>query len=172
MKSMTKSILLAAFLASATAALWAQSDVAPAPMPPLIATAKTAFLSYEGSSCAPEYFSFSGTLDRGFNEFSAAARSKLHYTFVDSPASAELVLAFRSNCDFYPGKGQVILPRFYLTAYDAKYHVALWTFSEEPKFVVGLKKTRDTQFDIAITNLVDDVLRASPASAVAGTAGK
>lgn len=140
----------------------AQATSPAAPIPPQIAAAKTVFLSYAGAECAPSASFFSGSQDRGFDEFSAGARSKLHYQFVSNPADADLVLAFRSACTVYPSeKFTSVYTQFFLTAYDPKYHVALWTFAESPKLVIGLQKTRDTQFDIAITNLIDDVERAS-----------
>ena len=58
-----------------------------------------------------------------------------------------------------------LIPQLRLVLLDPKTHIALWTFSEG--IPLGMKKTRDKNFDIAINNLVSDLkaLTSQPAGA-------
>jgi len=153
-------ILVAGLLAHAPAAA---CQTAPAPPPPQVASARTAFLSNAEAQCSPEDVTDSGPPSRAFDEFYAAAKAKLRFQFVAAPEDADLVLEFHSRCSPDP-LGKSLPIAFTVVLYAPKSHVPLWTFTERPKLVLGLQKTRDKEFDVAITSLVDDIQRAQTAA--------
>ena len=160
--SRTLSAFFAAALLISTAFAADKQPQAPsAPFPPEIAAAKTVFLSYAGTECAPSDYRYSGTRDRAFNQFYVAAKSKLPYQVVTSPANADLVLEFSMTCGPPSGVSAVAI-NFILRIYSSKEGVTLWTFTEPVKQSgMSLQKSRDEGFDLALTSLVDDAYRAA-----------
>ncbi len=143
---------------SPISALLAQTAQAPAaPLPSQILTAKKVFISNAGGDFDSSLWS--GGPDRAYNEFYAAIRSWGRYQLVAAPGDADMVFELSLIGTPLPAA------QFRLVLLDTKTHVLLWTESEG--IPVGLKKTRDRNFDTAINNLVSDLkaLVAQPGAA-------
>jgi hypothetical protein len=158
----------AALLVPAALAADKKPQAAQAPFPPQIATAKNIFLSYAGAGCEPSEWKYSGTRDRAFNQFYIAAQSKLPYQVVGTPSNADLILEFSVVCGPASGASSVSM-NFILRIYAPKDGVTLWTFTEPVKIKLGLQKSQDENFDLALTSLVDDAQRASNPAVPAAT---
>ncbi len=172
----TRAFLCAAFgvgFAAAPAALLAQqtANVAPAPIPAQILTAKKVFVSHaEADTPRAKY---SGDPDRTYNQFYSAMKGWGHFELVAAPTDADLILeiGFR-NPVVSVGSGVSTDDRqFHLVVLDPKTHVALWTLTEHIE-AAGTQGNRDKNFDQAMAAIVDDakqlIARAGGASAGAG----
>ena len=161
--------LASALLLSASAVMaFAQlRNAAPAPTPPAILHAKTVFLSNlsADSGLIPDIYS--GTPDRGFNEFYAALAASHRFTIVSDPAQADLVLSLRlvapidvaaAREEPRPEGFPQPLPLFRLTIYDRPSHYVLWTLTE-PIQKALLQRNNDKNFDDAVTALAADLQR-------------
>jgi hypothetical protein len=144
-----------------------QPAVAPsatAPVPPLLLSAKTVFISNAGADSGLFPHPFSGDPDRAYNEFYADVESWGRYQVVASPAQADLIFELQltapsgpSNADKSKGASDP-LPMVRLVIYDRTTHYVLWALTEsiEP---ATLQKTHDHNFDEAVADLVLDAGR-------------
>jgi len=143
-----------------SAVLQAQIEVAPAaPLPSQIVTAKKVFISNAGGDFDSNLWS--GGPDRAYNGFYAGIKNWGRYELVGVPSDADMVLEFSLVGTPLPNA------LFRVVLLDPKTHVVLWTVSEG--IPLGLKKTRDKNFDSAIDKLVDDLKALTAQSATATT---
>ena len=80
-----------ALLSAIPASAQQPPDTALAPVPPAIFTAKKVFVSNAGADSALFPHPFSGSPDRGYNQFYAAVQKWGRYDLVTEPEEAELV---------------------------------------------------------------------------------
>jgi len=156
---------LAALVSIATAAFAQMPAYDQAgPVPAAIAAAKTVFVSNAGSDSGLFPEPFTGDPDRPYTEFYSALKATGDYTLVGDPAQADLVLELRLVAPYGPSdankqKGASDpLPMFRLTVYDGKTHYILWTVSSSIELAY-LQKTHDKNFDIALTEVLDQFLK-------------
>jgi hypothetical protein len=134
------------------------------PVPAAIAAAKTIFVSNAGSDSGLFPEPFTGDPDRPYTEFYSALKATGDYTLVGDPAQADLVLELRLVAPYGPSdankqKGASDpLPMFRLTVYDRKTHYILWTVSSSIELAY-LQKTHDKNFDMALTEVLDQFLK-------------
>ena len=135
-----------------------------APVPPLLMSAKTAFISNAGADSGLFPHPFSGDPDRAYNEFYADFVSWGRYQLVSSPAEADLVFELQlmapngpANADKTKGASDP-LPMLRLVIYDRATHYALWALTESIA-PANLQKTHDHNFDEAVSSLVLDAGR-------------
>ena len=132
-----------------------------APVPPALLSAKTVFLSNAGSDAGLFPHPFTGTESRGYDQLYAALATWSHYTLVDSPAKADLVLEIRLIAPSGPSSGNKVngasdpLPMFRLTVYDRPTHYVLWAFGATID-AAALQKSHDRNFDDSIVYLVEN----------------
>lgn len=164
MKILSRVLPCALLFGSAT--LFAQlRNAAPAPVPPAILHAKTVFLSNESADSGLIPDIYSGTSDRGFNEFYAALAADRRFVIVSSPAQADLVLSLRlvapidvaaAREEPRPQGFPQPLPLFRLKIYDRPSHYVLWTLTEPvPKAL--FQRNNDKNFDQAVAALAADL---------------
>jgi hypothetical protein len=147
--------------------LWAQQlqEIPAAPVPAQIGTAKRIFISNAGVEAfflLPKDAIYTGGPNRAYNQFYAAMKSWGRYELVSAPADADLVfeIGFTDKYEI-----RFLVSQFKLLVLDPKTHVALWTITKyvEP---AGMAKNREKNYDLAMTDLVDDVkIIATPAAA-------
>jgi hypothetical protein len=153
------SVLIAAGMSAGIA--WGQ-DAVKAPVPAVLGTAKTVFISNAGADSGLFPHPFSGGADRGYNQFYAMVKSGGRFEVVNDPAEADLVFELQlrapggpQNADKTKGASDP-LPMFRLTIFDRKTHYVLWTLSESIERA-NLQKTHDHNFDDAIGSLGNDL---------------
>lgn len=159
--------LFCAMLLSASAAMAAGQvrNAAPAPIPPAIVHARTVFLSNESADSGLIPDIYSGTPDRGINEFYAALAASQRFKIVSDPAQADLVLSLRlvapidvaaAREEPRPQGFPQPLPMFRLRIYDRPSHYVLWTLTEPiPKAL--LQHNADKNFDQAVSALAAEL---------------
>ncbi|MFY9528216.1 MAG: hypothetical protein WBC04_08035 [Candidatus Acidiferrales bacterium] len=129
-------------------------EVAPAPLPAQIITARKVFISNAGED---PHFKRLG-LRRPYNQFYAAMKDWGRYELATSPAEADVVLEIRlaSQIEKY-GKELLIVPLLRLGVLDPKTRTILWAFTEELETggIVGLHE--DAKFDRAMDKIVEDL---------------
>jgi hypothetical protein len=137
-------------------------DAPPAPVPAAIFTAKRIFISNAGADSGLFPHPFSGTTERGYNEFYSFMQGWGRYEIAAAPSEADLVFQLQlmaPNGPSNPSKQNGAsdpLPTFRLAIYDAKTHFVLWVLTEsiDPAYV---QKTHDRNFDDALGLLVGDL---------------
>jgi hypothetical protein len=135
------------------------SNEPPPPVPAQVLSAKTVFLSNR-SLDAGSMIAFAGNPPTvPFERFYAALHSWGHFTMVDTPAEADLVLEFRVDAALLSaGQGLATYSMFLtLTVLDPKTHFVLWTI-EAP-----LQSRLEQSVNSAVTQLLHsfDALLAS-----------
>ena len=145
-------------------------EVATAPVPPALGTAKTVFISNAGADAGLFPHPFSGGADRGYNQFYAMVKSWGRFELVNDPAQADLVFELQlhapngpQNADKTKGASDP-LPMFRLVIYDRKTHYVLWALTESI-MVAYIQKTHDNNFDSALEALTQDLKRVTGAPA-------
>jgi hypothetical protein len=154
---------LCASLLSATSACAQQlSSTAAAPVPRALLTAKKVFISNAGADSGLFPHPFSGSPDRGYNQFYQAVRGWGRYELVQEPEGADLVIEIQlsapngpSTADKQKGASDP-LPMFRLLIFDRKTHYTLWALTESI-LAANLQKTHDRNFDDALANLALDL---------------
>ena len=136
----------------------AQSKADAAPVPPLIVSARSVFVSNAGSGCNPfGRVGFSGGPNWAYNQFFAAMKGWGKYQLAAAPADADLVFEISFTCPvaFYgttPGDD----PQLKLVILDVKTRIMLWEITEH---IEGAwrKSNLDKNFDEAMRRLVGDL---------------
>lgn len=131
-------------------------EVASAPLPAQITTAKKVFISNAGED---PHFKQLG-LRRSYNQFYAAMKSWGRFELVTSPAGADVVLEIRLDSELKQyGKELTNVPVLKLTILDPRTRITLWEFAEELEagkfYIVG--GHQDAKFDKAMDRIVEDV---------------
>jgi hypothetical protein len=138
-----RSIVCAALLSTVAALAQQPAAMQDGPIPPPILAAKKIFVSNPGDASSL----FSGGPNRAYSEFYAALKAAGQFELVGDPSNADLVLEIQIA---YPGTSNDTLR---LTIYDRKSHYVLWTLSVSIN-PAGLQKSRDREFDAALSALV------------------
>jgi hypothetical protein len=148
------------FLACFSPAVFAQqADSSPAPVPPEILSAKTAFVANLGGDCEPfgNNSDFTGGPDRAYNQFYAAIKRWGRYELVPSPVNASLIFEIHFTCPIrFDGTMTQIDAQVHVSIREPKTQTVLWGFT---RHIEGAAKqsNRDRNFDKALATLVDDV---------------
>ena len=159
-------LAVAAPVASAGLAQMPAYDQA-GPIPPVIAAAKTIFVSNAGADSGLFQSPFTGDPDRAYTEFYSALKTTGDYILVGDPSQADLVLELRLFAPYGPtnqtnANKQIGAadprPRFRLVVYDGKTHYILWTVTSCIELAY-LQKTHDKNFDIALTEVLNQFLK-------------
>jgi hypothetical protein len=137
--------------------------VAPAaPVPAAIFVAKKVFVSNAGADGGLFPHPFTGTQERGYNQFYMAMRSWGRYELVGDPQQADMVFELQllgpngpANANKVKGASDP-LPMFRLNVMERKTHYSLWALTETIE-AANLQKTHDRNFDEAIAQLVADL---------------
>lgn len=121
------------FLAGIPSGWAAQAGpAAAAPVPPLIASAKTVFLSNGGTdNVLRSAFAKAGDGNLAYDDLYLSMKSWGHYTVVASPGEADLVLEIRVVAP-YDGKDSYD-PQSTIDVFDGRTHFLLWSFAEPLK---------------------------------------
>jgi hypothetical protein len=137
-----------AMMLCAESFLYAQTAVPPAaPLPAQILSAKKVFISNASAEFTSD--SWSGGMDRTYNEFYAATKNWGRYELVQTPGDADIVFEISLTV------GQPY-SSFKLRLLDPKTNVVLWTIIEYfPQ--TATKNTRDKKFDGGIDAVVGDL---------------
>jgi hypothetical protein len=136
----------------------------PGPVPSAITAAKTIFISNAGSDSGLFPEPFTGDPDRPYTEFYAAFKATGDYTLAGDPAQADLVLELRLFAPYGPTNANKQngtadpRPMFRLVVYDGKTHYILWTVTSSIELAF-LQKTHDKNFDMALTEVLDQFLK-------------
>lgn len=166
------------FAASIAQAQFTRTDERPtgisAPVPPLLLSARTVFLSNAGADAGLFPHPFTGTQDRGFGAFLKAITMNKRFTVVDSPAGADLVLELQLMAPLgsLGGNKQAgttdPLPTFRLVIYDRPTHYVLWTITQtiDP---AALQKSHDRNFDQALDQLEQQLFTVTGGAAAPAT---
>ena len=134
------------------------------PVPPALTAAKTIFVSNAGADSGLFPEPFSGDSDRAYTEFYAALKATGNYTLVGDPARADLVLELRLFAPYGPTNANKQngtadpRPMFRLVVYEGKSHYILWTVTESIELAF-LQKTHDKNFDIALSEILNQFLK-------------
>ncbi len=140
----------------------ADAVASPAPIPPAVLHARTAFVANAGADAGLFPHPFSGDESRGYAEFYNRLREAQEYELVTDPSQADLVMELRLHAPYGPkdvdkSKGSADpLPSFRLVIYDGKSHYVLWAMTE-PIALAVKQQTHDRNFDEAISNLISDL---------------
>lgn len=141
------SLVCAVLLSAATASTQQPTTIQRGPIPSAILAAKKIFVS----NAAIYSESYSGDADRVYNQFFTGLKASNQFELVGDPSTADLVLEVQFTAtDNY----------FSLVIHDSKTHFMLWTLLK-PIIVGGSQKTRDRNFDQALTALLSDFLALS-----------
>ena len=150
-------------MAGIAAARQAASPAA-APVPSMLRSARTAFISNAGSDSGLFPEPFSGDPDRPYAEFYQDLKTTSQLQLVNDPSAADLVLEVRLNAPNGPQNpnkqngASDPLPMLRLVVYDRRTHYVLWAFTESVEQAY-LQKTHDRNLDDAISRLVADFER-------------
>ncbi len=134
------------------------------PVPPAITAAKTIFISNAGSDSGLFPEPFTGDPGRAYTELYAALKATGDYTLIGDPTQADLVLELRLFAPYGPTNANKQngtadpRPMFRLVVYDGKSHFILWTVTESIEYAI-LQKTHDKNFDMALTEVLDQFLK-------------
>jgi hypothetical protein len=152
-------LAVCAALLSASAIAQQPSYTTAGPIPLAIRSAKTIFVSNAGADAGLFPSPFSGDPSRGYTELYADLKADGHFTLVDDPSQADLVLELQLTAPYGPTRGSKVngasdpVPMFRLVVYDRKTHYILWAFTQEIEIAL-LQKTHDRNFDDALKQLV------------------
>jgi hypothetical protein len=147
-----------------------QAQIAAAPLPSQILTAKKVFIANAGTVGS---YSWSGGQGRPYNELYAAIKSWGRYELVGAPSDADLVyeISYSSQITNVSGSKESGCDSsnsswLKLALLDPRTRIVLWTITENIK-PFARPKTGDKNFDDAIDRLVGDLkaLVAQPAAA-------
>jgi hypothetical protein len=145
-----------------------------APVPAPLLNAKKVFISNAGADSGLFPHPFSGDPDRPYNQFYTVMKTWGRYELVDDPADADLVFELHlsaPNGPQNPSKQNGAsdpLPMFRLVILDRKTHYVLWALTESIGFAF-LQKTHDHNFDLALTEITEDLKRLTSAPSTAAT---
>jgi hypothetical protein len=133
-------------------------ETAPAPLPAQIISAKKVFIANAGHESNLGAYSYSGGIDRTFNQFYSAMKSWGRFEFVTSPADCDLVFEIRFTNAVVGGSSvsPMIAPQFRLKILDPKMHIVLWAFTEHVEWA-RMQGNRDKNFDQSLGRIVADV---------------
>jgi hypothetical protein len=138
----------------------------PAPVSPLILTAKKVFITNEGGDesllDSPQY---SGGPDRLYNEFYAAMKSWGCYELVGSPRDADLVIELRPTI-MQPQRSHPLAgdnnaeydSQFHLAVRHVMTHETVWGLTEHAQTAI-LQGNRDKNLEHALTGIVAELHR-------------
>ncbi len=150
-------------------------EVAPAPVPALILTAKKVFIANGGGDeslfDSPQY---SGGADRFYNEFYAAMKSWGRYELVGTPYEADLVFEVRLTI-MQPQRSHPLGgdnnpeydSQFRFTIRDVMTHETLWGLTEHAETAL-LQGNRDKNFEQALAGIVAELHRIAGPKQTAG----
>jgi hypothetical protein len=154
--------LCAALLSAISACAQQPSSTAVAPVPPATLAAKKVFISNAGADSGLFPHPFSGSPDRGYNQFYEAVRGWGRYELVQDPDGADLVFEIQLNAPNGPANANKQkgasdpLPMFRLLILDRKTHYTLWALTKSIEGA-NIQKTHDRNFDDALTTLTLDL---------------
>lgn len=158
-----------ALLSAISASAQQLPDTAVAPVPPAIFAAKKVFVSNAGADSALFPHPFSGSPDRGYNQFYAALQRWGRYDLVTEPEEADLVFELQltgsngpTNANRQRGATDA-LPMFRLSILDRKTHYVLWVLTKSIA-AASLQKTHDRNFDEALASLTIDLKKVATKS--------
>jgi hypothetical protein len=149
------------------------TDVAAAPVPGQLLTAKKVFVSNAGMDArAVEAFQKLGDPNHPYNLFYASMKSWGRYELVGSPAEADLVAEIRFNipiadCD----KIVAFAPQFEVVILDSRTHFVLWTLTG-PIQGAWRKGTLNKNINSAMTHMMADFRNLVSGNAGAGAGPK
>ena len=154
-----------------------EKEVAPAPIPMQIATAKKVFIANAGGDERwHDSPIFNGGSDRAYNQFYAAIKASGRFELVGSPAESDLILEIQfllPTAELAASHGESLAadafdPQFRLVLRDPKTNAVLWGFTEHVQWAI-LLGNRDKNFDQAEDRIVTDLQALmNRADAVAG----
>ncbi len=175
MRNRVRLCLIALALALSTAAS-AQQPVQPLsaaipPVPPALLAAKSVFVSNAGGDSGLFPAPFSGDTNRAYAEFYSTLQSSGAFQLVSDPSQADLVLELRLFAPYGPSNDNKQhgtadpRPMFRLAVYDRKTHYILWTVTQSVE-IAFLQKTHDRNFDLALTEVLNQFLAVAGKPAV------
>jgi hypothetical protein len=159
-----------AFLSATGLVVGQVKQVAPAPIPAQILTARRVFVGNAGGDERPyEDPQFSGGADRTYNEFYAALKNWGRYELVAAPVDADLLFEISFSKVEYQQAGTLSSalydPQFRLLIRDPKTNAVLWGLTEHVQGAL-LQGNHDKNFSQALARIVAEVQRiAAPSSA-------
>jgi hypothetical protein len=138
-------------------------QLAPAPVPAQISTAKKVFISNAGQEVNPRagvLGKYSGGPDRAYNQFYAAMKGWGKYDLVASPGDADLVVEISFLQPIVWGNlvdsGPKDDAHFRLVILDPRSRIVLWAFTEHVAWA-NRQSNRDKNFDEALQMIVKDL---------------
>lgn len=153
-------ILLAFTCASAQMPLYNEAG----PVPDIIRSAKSVFVSNAGADSGLFPSPFTGDPDRAYTEFYSALKARGAYTLVSDPSKADLVLELQLNAPYGPSNpskqngASDPLPQFRLVVYQGSTHYVLWTITRSIDIAL-LQKSHDHNFDLALDGVLNQFLQ-------------
>lgn len=153
----------------------APSTVPSAPIPVQIRTAKKIFIANAGDKTDLFPDIFSGGPERPYVQFYSAMEKWGHYQIVSTPEAANLIfevgIASPSAAEIAPTSGslgpwngaELHDVQLRVKILDPKSRISLWEMDShvQNSFGMNLKKTRDKEFNTAMSNLVLEVRQLS-----------
>lgn len=153
----------------------APSTVPSAPIPVQIRTAKKIFIANAGDKTDLFPDIFSGGPERPYVQFYSAMEKWGHYQIVSTPEAADLIfevgIASPSAAEIAPTSGnlgpwngaELHDVQLRVKILDPKSRISLWEMDShvQNSFGMNLKKTRDKEFNTAMSNLVLEVRQLS-----------
>jgi hypothetical protein len=164
-KKLSTALIVVLFFEAAAMAAVKPTPPPPAPVPGQIQAAKKIFVSNSGGD--ERWFddpTFTGGVDRTYNEFYAAMKTWGHYELVGSPADADLIFEIGLTAPGISGTGsegdtlgrKPYDPQFRLNVRDPKTNVLLWAFTEHVQWAM-LQGNRDKNFEATLNKIVADL---------------
>ena len=153
LRIVTTLLISATIFAACALAQQTPPEAPPAPVPVQITSAKKVFLSnagVEGNYIHPDIFA--GGPNRPYNQFYAAVKDWGRYDLISTPADADLVFEIHQTNLVVGGYA----PELSLRIIDPRTHITLWAFSTYVE-AATLTKTRERNYDPAMTELVNDL---------------
>jgi len=142
------------------------------PVPDIIPSAQSVFVSNAGADSGLFPSPFTGDPDRAYTEFYAALKTRGAFTVVSDPSKADLVLELQLNAPYGPSNpskqngASDPLPQFRLVVYQGPTHYVLWTITRAID-VAFLQKSHDHNFDLALDDVLNQFLQIAGKSAPA-----
>jgi hypothetical protein len=159
--------IVAGFLFSVsllTITAWGQQTAetpAPVPVPSQITSAKKIFISnagLDGDYSDPDIYN--GGPNRAYNQFYGAMKVWGQYEMVSAPADADLIFEVGQINRSAAG---ALFRELKVRIIDPKTNITLWVLTNYLS-TAGLAKTREKNYDLAMTTLVNDLkIVATPA---------
>lgn len=175
-KSMIRLSAVIVLLLTGFSAYAKDTKITPAaPVPPQIATATKVFIANTGGDNLGAITGgtvLSGLPSRFYDEFYAAMKDWGRYEIVSTPANADLILEINwSLLDIQEplnavSKTPADLGRLSLTIVDRETRITLWAFHEHVRNGV-LLSNRDKNFELTMSDLVNDMKNLAPAAGAA-----